>query len=275
MRETVPSSFQTRYVSTVGQRFSRGQSNIRETLGSSIAVAHPGRGRAAIATDRLDLIANVSHDLNTPLTALQGHLDILLAKEHSLEQATRQQYLQVAVRQCAQLGALIAQLYELAKLDDAGVKLRAEPVYLGELVQDVVQKFRIVAMSSGVRLSADTPHESIVVQADLRLLERVLDNLIKNALQHVTVAQEVRVALRAHAEHAVVQVLDTGAGIAPAELPFIFQRGYRGAGSGTSHPGGAGLGLAIAKRILELHDSAIAVRSAPATGTCFSFALKR
>ena len=138
------------------------------------------------------------------------------------------------------------------------------------------QKFQLGADERGVTLRVEAPAGLPLVHADVRLMERVLDNLIGNALAHTPQGGTVSVRLARDDDKVRVQVADTGAGIAQDQLPLIFNRFYRvdkarAVGSGTGN--GAGLGLAITKRILELHASRIEVESVPLQGTCFSFAL--
>ena len=225
---------------------------------------------------RRDLIANVSHDLRTPLVAMRGYLELLKTKGERLGVEERRSYLDIAVRQSAHLGTLIDELFELAKLDFKGVTIHREAFQVADLAFDVQQKFQLAANERGVTLRVDAPAGPPLVHADVRLMERVLDNLIGNALAHTPQGGSVSVRLSRDDAQVRVQVADTGEGIAQDPLPLIFSRFYRvdktrTAGSGNGN--GAGLGLAITKRILELHASRIEVESVPLQGTCFSFPL--
>jgi signal transduction histidine kinase len=148
-----------------------------------------------------------------------------------------------------------------------------EPFALGELVQDVMQEFRLIADTRQLTLQAhfgaNLPH----VSADIGLIERVLKNLIDNAIRHTEAGGTITVTLSCVHEKILTQVADTGCGISAEDLPFIFDRYYRAAGSQQEQSAGAGLGLAIAKRILELHGSAIEAQSARQVGTTFCFEL--
>jgi signal transduction histidine kinase len=222
---------------------------------------------------RRDLIANVSHDLRTPLVSMRGYLELLAAKGDALEPAQRAQYLAIAVRQSERLATLIDELFELAKLDFKGVPLQRERFAFAELALDVAQKFQLGAAARNVSLCVEVDEQLPFVDADLSLMERVLDNLIGNALRH-TPAQG-RIALRVgrdgEAGGVLVQVADTGSGIPPADLPFIFDRFWRSADGRRGD--GAGLGLAITRRILELHGSTVRAESDGRSGSTFSFCL--
>ena len=226
-------------------------------------------------TDQLrrELVANVSHDLRTPVTSLRGYLETLRMKEGALSPRERQQYLEIAVAQSMKLGKLIGELFELAKLNSHEVKPRLESFSMAELVQDVVQKFRVIVDTNRVPLQITLGDDLPFVLADIGLIERVLDNLIENALKHTPPGGLVTVHLSRTDAHIQVQVRDTGRGIPPEDLPYIFDRYYRGSRKQPAGENGAGLGLAITKRILELHGSTIEVQSTVNHGTTFTFHL--
>lgn len=226
-------------------------------------------------TDQLrrELVADVSHDLRTPLTSLQGYLETMLLKDGTLSTEEQRKYLEVATSQSKHLGKLIAELFELAKLNSREMTPHCELFSLGELVQDVVQKFRLIVEKKRLTLQANFGTNLPPVSADIRLMERVLDNLIENAISHTAEGGIVTVALSLIQGKIMTQVADTGEGISAEDLPFIFDRYYRTAGSQSGQSAGAGLGLAIVKRILELHGSAIEAVSTRHVGTTFRFDL--
>ena len=194
---------------------------------------------------RRELVANVSHDLRTPLALLQS----------------------------THLNTLVNELFELAKLDANEVTPECEPFALPELVQDVVHKFQLRADQEDIELVYDIANTAIpFVVADIGLIERVLDNLLDNAIQHTPHGGTVTISLTPGQQHVTVQVRDTGHGIAEHELPYVFDRFYKGARNARNQ-GGAGLGLAIVQRILELHGSVIEANSQSNIGTAFSFDL--
>lgn len=222
---------------------------------------------------RRELIANVSHDLRTPLAALRGYLDMLLLKGEALPTETRRSYLEIAARQTDHLGTLISELFELAKLDFKGYQINPEPVHLGELAQDLMQRFQLIAAKKDISLRADIDPEVDYVRADIGLIERALDNLLENALKHTRPGGRVSLAVQRHRQWVVAQISDSGSGISEDALPHIFERFYQADRSRTIDASSAGLGLAIVKRILELHHSEIRVASSASAGTTFSFAL--
>ncbi|MCB9914009.1 MAG: HAMP domain-containing histidine kinase [Planctomycetes bacterium] len=220
--------------------------------------------------ERREFVASVSHDLRTPLASLQGYLE-LLEEGEGLEPAARAQYLHVARRRSQHLARLVSQLFELARLEAGDVRPRPESFNLGELTQDVLQGLRPRATRRGVRLVCRMPRELPEVVADLGLMERALSNLLDNALKFTPTGGEVRVQLARARGGVRWSVQDDGPGIPAAELPHVFESRFRGRGRDLAP--GTGLGLAITRRVLELHDSAVAVRSEEGAGCTFHFVL--
>jgi signal transduction histidine kinase len=224
---------------------------------------------------RREAVSNVSHDLRTPLAALQAYLETLLMKEGRLQPEEQREYLASAFSHSERLGKLIAALFELAKLDSREMQPALEEFSLAELVQDVVQQFHLPAEKKGARLEAQCAGDLPFVRGDIGLVERLLENLIENALRHTSFGGAVTLVLQRVDGHVTVQVRDDGEGISEEDLPHIFERSYRAQNGRdeTNESGSAGLGLAIAKRIAQLHDSNLQVESAPGKGATFSFDL--
>jgi signal transduction histidine kinase len=225
---------------------------------------------------RRELVANVSHDLRSPLASMQGYLETVLIKEETLPPGERRKYLQVIFDNTQMLGTLVSELFELSKLDAKQVQPKCEPFSIAELAQDVVMKFKPQAEKLRIDLHAALPKDLPPVEADIGMIERALSNLIDNALRFTPGGGAVKVELQNHNGKVRVAVADTGCGIPAEEIPRVFERFYRVEKSRVRNygPGGAGLGLAIAKRILDLHGSKISVQSALNSGTTFAFDLK-
>ena len=221
---------------------------------------------------RREMVAHVSHDLRTPLATLHGYIETLKLKDAELESAERERYLAVALDQSERLRRLIGDLFELAKLDAHEQAPVCEPVSLAELVNDIAQKFQLEARRNGATIEIDAGDGLPMVNADIALVERVLENLIDNALSHSPDGGAIRIPVAANGESVRVTVSDSGPGIAPEHLPRVFDRFYQAGNAhrGTAH---AGLGLAIAKRIVELHGARLEVESTLGHGTAFSFQL--
>ncbi len=226
-----------------------------------------------VDSQRREFIANVSHDLRTPLATLQGYVETLLIRENAISPEERRQYLEIAIGHCRRLGNLVDGLFALARLEAPDMTVHPEPFSIGELVQDVIQKFRLAAGEKGVVITTNAGAELPFVFADIALIGRVLENLLENAIHYTPSGGTVRVLLQNCPPDVVVTVSDTGCGIPREELPRIFDRFYRVDRSRRGEGDHAGLGLAIVKKILELHGSTISVESAPDEGTSFTFPL--
>ncbi|MGE8487082.1 MAG: HAMP domain-containing sensor histidine kinase [Paraburkholderia nemoris] len=218
---------------------------------------------------RRELIANISHDLRTPLTSLHGYLETLSLKSETLGETERKRYLAIALAQSVKVGRLAQALFELARLEHGNVQPALEPFSLVDLVQDVFQKFELPAEARHIQLRADFPPRLPAVYADLGMIERVLTNLLDNAIRHTPAGGSIDVDL-AHKDGKVsVTVSDTGPGIPAEQREGLFERPFS---SGGAHRGG-GLGLLIVQRMLQLHHSQIRLLEREGTGTAFCFEL--
>ena len=222
---------------------------------------------------RRELVANVSHDLRTPLASLKGYLETLLLKDEDLSETDRRLYLETADRHAERLSRLVAELFELAKLDAKDLQPQFEAFSLAELAHDVVHKFQLRAQQQGIALKVRVEPETPFVDADIGMIERVLDNLLENALRYTPVGGSICVSTQASRDHIRVIVADTGSGIPAEQLPHVFERFYRKSSTNAQNGNGAGLGLAIAQRIIELHGGIISVKSAMNEGSVFDFNL--
>ncbi len=219
--------------------------------------------------ERRELIANVSHDLRTPLSSLHGYLETLLLKDAALDATERRRYLGIALDQSRKVGLLAQELFELARLEYGFVQPEPEPFLMTDLVQDVFQKFALRAEAAHITLRAEFPPHLPSVRADLGMIERVLSNLLDNALRHTPEGGRVDVALTVATGALAVTVSDTGLGIAPELRDGLFQRPFTVGGARR----GGGIGLRIVQRILELHGSQIALIDNGTEGACFRFSL--
>ena len=221
-------------------------------------------------TQRRDLFASLSHDLRTPLATLNGYLETLQIKAPDLNPEMREKYIDRALQFCNQLKVRVDELFELAKLDSFQTTPHSEPFSLPELVQDILQQFEAIAQQSDVKLQRQGDTEIPFIKGDIGLIQRVLENLVSNALRHVKKGDLITISLRTLNDKIEVKVSDTGCGIDHHEMDKIFEPLYQ---VDNSHRGGthSGLGLAIVRRILELHGSNIQIASDLGQGTTFTF----
>ncbi len=221
---------------------------------------------------RRDLIAWVSHDLQTPLASMRAVLEAL--SDGVVEDPeTVKRYLNTAQRDVRYLSALIDDLFQMAQLDAGGFPLHRAEASLSDLVSDTLESFTELAKQQGLTLEGNVDSDVDPVHMDTQAIGRVLNNLIGNALQHTSNRGRVSVWVRRTTQGVDVTVSDTGAGIRPEDLPHIFERFYRGDASRSRNrgTGGAGLGLAIARGIVQAHGGDIKVDSKIGKGTQFTF----
>ena len=226
---------------------------------------------------RRDLIANVSHDLRTPITSLRGYLETLMVKSDRLSESEKREYVETALRHSERLGDLVSDLFELAKLDSMTIELEIEQVAIAELLQDMAQDFRLRSREKEVDLQTDIePDRAFFVDTDVGLISRVMANLLDNAIRHTPAGGVVTIRMLEADTGYRVEVEDTGPGIRGEDLPQVFDRFYRTRRSSSSRNDGAGLGLAIAKQALHLLGSTLDVETSRvpgSSGTTFFFVL--
>lgn len=222
---------------------------------------------AAHEQQRRNLLAEVTHELRTPLAVIQGNLEGLLDGVYPRDEA----HLAPVLDEARVLSTLIEDLRTLALAETGTLPLHREPTDLPALVDDTVAAFRAQAASAGVALTASLP-DLPALSVDPTRIRQVLANLLSNALQHTPAGGTVEVSAalepRRGTDHVIVSVADTGRGIPGSDLPHIFDRFYKSTGSP-----GSGLGLAIARNLVTLHGGEIAAESVEGRGTTIRVAL--
>jgi signal transduction histidine kinase len=217
---------------------------------------------------RREMVANISHDLRTPLTTMRGYLETLSLQHNELDDAEKRQYIETALSHSQRLGNMIEELFELARLDSCESIVVAEPFSICELAQDVAQKYSLRAQEKQITLDVDLNPGTPLVYGDIGMMQRVLENLIENGLRNTPAGGQVSISIDNRSGNTFVRIADTGCGIPADDVPRIFERFYQ---TDKHRAGGSGLGLAIVKRILELHGSAIQVKTEIEKGTEFLF----
>ena len=202
---------------------------------------------------------------------MQGYIETVLIKDSNLTAEERRNYLEVIFSNAERLSKLVQELFELSKLEAKETQPHREPFSLAELANDLLQKLAPLAEKKGVRLCARFQENLPLVEADIGLVDRVLQNLLDNAVTHTQTGGEICIGLTQRGTKVEICVEDTGSGIAAGDLPFVFDKFYQARTRGRT--GGAGLGLAIVKKILEAHGEPIAVDSRVNEGTKFTFEL--
>ncbi|CAN5570812.1 HAMP domain-containing sensor histidine kinase [soil metagenome] len=226
---------------------------------------------------RRDLIASVSHDLRTPLASTRALIEAV-ADGVAADPDTEARYLDSARGELAHLSRLVDDLFELARIDSGVLKLTLEEASLRDLISDTLSSFQAQAEQQGVRLVGEVESEVDPILANPPRLQRVLHNLVSNALRHTPADGTVFLRAVPQRDKVQVEVEDTGEGITSEDLPHVFERSYRSEKSRTrseeDHTG-AGLGLAIARGLIEAHGGEIHAESQPGGGSRFCFTLRR
>jgi two-component system sensor histidine kinase ResE len=218
---------------------------------------------------RRDLVANVSHELKTPIAALKGFLELL---EDGVDARHQAEFLAAMSQETERLERLVEEQLQLARLDSGGLPLEREPVDLGELAEHVVAPRIPLAAREGVELSAvrEDGVEAVAL-ADPARVEQIMLILLDNALRHTPAGGRVEARVGRDGDDVTLAVRDTGEGIAEEDQPFVFDRFYRGDPSREGRS--AGLGLAIARGLAEAHGGGIGLRSRPGAGSTFTVRL--
>lgn len=226
---------------------------------------------------RRDLIAAVSHDLRTPLSAVRALVEAV-ADGVAADAETQARYLHSAQTEIAHLSQLVDDLFELAQIDAGVLRLEMERASLHDLISDTLSSFQPQAAQQGIRLIGEVDGAIDPVLMNPPKLQRVLHNLIGNALRYTPADGTILLRAQPQGELVQIEVADTGAGIAPEDLPHIFERSFRAERSRTRQSrdsSGAGLGLTIARGLIEAHGGTIIVESALGQGARFCFTLQR
>ena len=218
---------------------------------------------------RRDLVANVSHELKTPITAIRAHLENLA---DGIEQPDRET-MQVMLNQTERLGRLVDQLLDLSKLESGEVALQIEPMPLAPVIDQVLSEFSVGRAVTDVELDAQVP-DDLLVEADRERIHQVVFNLVDNAVRFTPPGGAVTIRAWREDDRVGVEVSDTGVGVAPEHLSRLFERFYRAdPARSRDDGGGTGIGLAIARSIVEGHGGRIVATSEPGRGATFTFDL--
>ncbi|MGZ6366717.1 MAG: sensor histidine kinase, partial [Ktedonobacteraceae bacterium] len=231
---------------------------------------------AVLLNKRRQLIASVSRELRTPVATLRNYLEKTLTHWGERSTPITQRELQEMEDEVIHLQLLIDDLFSLARSDVGKLELGCELTDVGQLVREVVEKVaHLVWQSNRIEMVANTPSEIVDALVDPKRLEQVLRNLLHNAVRHTTPGGIVAVEVKEEPKAVLIQVKDTGEGISPKDLPYIWERFYQTEISQTNMGGGAGLGLALVKEWIEEMGGTVSVESVVDEGSCFSLHLPR
>jgi signal transduction histidine kinase len=222
-----------------------------------------------------DFLANMSHELRTPLNSIIGFSDMLLTQEVGQLNGMQQDFLETVARNGRHLLQLISELLDLSKIEAGKLQLTTESLDLRDLLREAADSVRAQTEARRHTLSVETPDQPLVVRADHMRVRQVLLNLLSNAIKFTPEGGRVRVLGRAEGDGVRIEVIDTGIGIAPEDQSKLFKEFMQVDTSASRHYEGTGLGLALCKRLVELHGGRIGCESAPGLGSTFWFTLPR
>lgn len=227
-----------------------------------------------LETLRRDLVAWAGHDLRTPLSSIRLLVEAL-SDGVVTDPKEIQNYLSQAKKQVDILSLLVDDLFQISQLDSGGMPLTLEPASIRDLISDTLESFSSLAAQKGVKLcgSADDGVDPIIM--DVLWMGRAINNLISNAIRYTPTNGEINIVAKSSGDNVTVSISDSGEGILPEDITHVFERFYRGDKSRSRVSGGAGLGLAIAKGVVEAHKGEILVRSELLKGTTFTITLPR
>lgn len=214
---------------------------------------------------RQEFLANISHELRTPITYLEGYTKVIKDGLYETE-GERDLYLDIIHREAHRLQHLVDDLFELAKMEEGKVTLTQEWIDLSQLAEQAVRRVELKAKEKGLLLKLQLSGDAYMIRGDQKRMEQIIMNLLENAIRY-TDEGEIIVHVEFAADAATLIVEDTGIGIPEEELPYIFERFYRVEKSRSRQYGGSGLGLSIVKKLVELHGGKIRMISQPGAGT--------
>ncbi|MGG3800126.1 two-component system histidine kinase PnpS [Metabacillus fastidiosus] len=221
---------------------------------------------------RKDFVANVSHELKTPITSIKGFSETLLDGALSDEE-TAEYFLAIILKESDRLQTLIQDLLDLSKIEQQGFELSFRHCDLREIFEEIHILLKSKAIEKELELSVNLPESDLFIMGDLYRLKQIFINLINNALTYTPKGGTVWVNVEKHSEYVLIMISDTGIGITEEEIPRIFERFYRVDKARSRNSGGTGLGLAIVKHLIEAHKGQISVRSEINKGTTFTVKL--
>jgi signal transduction histidine kinase len=236
--------------------------------GGAVIVLHDLTDVRRLENVRRDFVANVSHELKTPLTSISGYAETLLTDPP--DQATVQRFLGTILANSRRMHRLVDDLLDLSRIESGHWQPSPGPLSAGGAVRDAVGLHADHAAERAVDLKADSPATEIVFQADAEAVRQVLSNLIDNALRYTPAGGSITVRAEDVDDGVRLSVADTGAGIPQEHLPRIFERFYRADPSRSREEGGTGLGLSIVRHLVESHGGRVSAESTLGQGTVIS-----
>lgn len=257
------------------RKIAKGELNTRVNVHSNDEIGHLAKAINDLAveldryrTNRQEFFANISHELRTPITYLEGYANVLKNQLYTSEEE-KKQYLSIISDETKRLIHLINDLFDLSKAEEDQLVMHSKEVNIVQIISTVMLKVRLKAREKGLRIVDSLPPEEKIVFGDEQRLEQIFINLFENAIQY-TEEGEISLSVEEQQDDELrILIYDSGIGIPDDELPFIFERFHRVEKSRSRDYGGTGLGLSIVKKLVELQNGTITVSSEFGKGTTF------
>ncbi|HWQ59109.1 MAG TPA: ATP-binding protein [Clostridia bacterium] len=261
------------------KRFSRGEFEARVAVSGKDEVSQLGESFNEMADEinaleqsRRSFVANVSHELRSPLTSMRGFLEAM--QDGTIPAAEQGKYLDVVIGECKRMAGMVNDLLDLARIESGTYELKLAPFDINELVIRTLLTFEARVNARRIEVVMDFENERTVVEGDSAQIAQVIRNLVDNAVKFSPEGGRLTLGIRTAGKRAVVSVRDEGEGIREEDLPYVFDRFFKGEKAHTPAGSSTGLGLSIVKRIVEQHGEEIEVESKPGGGACFTFTLR-
>jgi two-component system phosphate regulon sensor histidine kinase PhoR len=274
LADAKPTTAEVRIVGTRQDRVMEAYASPLQDLGSvttgAVVVLHDISDLRRLEAVRRDFVANVSHELKTPITAVQGIIETMQS-DTEMDEPTRRGFLERVRAQVSRLGTLVSDLLTLSRIESGTIAGPSErPSDLRRAIEETIAEFGPAAQDKNLRLTVDLPDQPVSVNAESEMLGQIIRNLLDNAVKYTPAGGEVTLRLGASESHATIEVSDTGIGIERMHQERIFERFYRVDKARSRELGGTGLGLAIVKHLVRSLSGSISVTSESGAGSTFT-----
>ena len=229
--------------------------------------------RKRIEDMKTEFVSIVSHEFRTPLTSIKGFVDLILEGDTGEINETQKEFLEIAQVETNRLAALVTDLLDVSRIETGRIELRMEPLSIGEIINAAITSLRPQATEKAVGVTVRLSEESLKVKGEHDRVNQVLLNLLSNAIKYNRQGGKVDIMVSRDNGMVQVDVVDTGIGIPSGDIPMLFTKFYKAGATAAVSTGGTGLGLFIAKSLVELHGGRIWVKSKEGKGSTFSFTL--
>ena len=245
----------------------------RETIGRIVALRDVTRERD-LDKMKTDFISVVSHELRTPLTSIKGYTDLLLSGASGETNELQAEFLGIIQSSTTRLSNLINDILDISRIESGSIEIQQGAVDYGRIVSETLRLMKAAADEKGISLDASLPETIPPIRGDADKVTQILSNLVSNAIKYTPEGGWIKVSLEVTGEASLLTcIADSGIGIAPEDQKRLFQKFFRADNTSTREAGGTGLGLVIAKTILEMLGGAIWVESEEGRGSRFNFTL--